>query len=98
MQVLCRIFFFIIEVHFGPLSTSKEHAPLISRVRDVASLRLTDLRNTVGFNLAGLRYHRTKLEEKERAVELVEAVGAFKKKRSKKKKKEKALQTAIMAL
>ena len=80
------------------MSTSKEHAPLVGRVREIASQRLTELRNTIGFNLAGMRYHRTKLEERERAVELVEAVGAFKKKRSKKKKKEKALQTAIMAL
>jgi len=43
-ETLCRMFFFALEVHYGPLSTSKHLHPLIKRVRDLAEKRLKELK------------------------------------------------------
>ena len=54
-EVVCRTFFFLIEIHFGPLTSSPHLKSLIVRVRDLAEKRLKELKNNVGFNLAALR-------------------------------------------
>lgn len=98
VETVCRMFFFLVEINFGPLSVAKNLFPLIKRVRDLADSRLSELRDCVGFNQAALHYHQNKIDERERTVELVEAVTSFKEKRRKKKNKEKAMQTAILSL
>ena len=98
VEVVCRMFFFLVEICYGPLSTSANLFPLLKRVRDLAEKRLENLRDVVGFNLAALRYHQNKIDERERTVELIEAATSFKEKRKKKKRKEKALQTAVISL
>lgn len=98
VEVVCRMFFFVVEVHFGPLSTAKELHPLVRRVKELAQTRLGALRDLIGFNIAALDYHKNTLDERQRAVELVESVVKIKEKRRKKKNKEKALQTAVLSL
>jgi len=39
-ELVCRTFFFIVEIHFGPLTGAPHLKPLISRVRDLADKRL----------------------------------------------------------
>ena len=92
------MFFFIVEVHFGPLSASKELHPLLRRVSELAESKLCSLRDTIGFNLAALDYHTNSLDERQKALDLEEAVLKVKEKRRKKKKKEKALQAAVLTL
>ena len=92
------MFFFIVEVHYGPLSAGKELHPLLRRVRVLAEQRLCALRDTIGFNMAALDYHANSLDERQRALELEEAVVKVKEKRRKKKNKEKALQAAVLTL
>ena len=54
-EVICRTFFFLIEIHFGPLTSAPHLKSSLVRVRDLAEKRLKELKNTVGFNLAALR-------------------------------------------
>jgi len=55
-EVICRTFFFLIEIHFGPLTSAPHLKSSLVRVRDLAEKRLKELKNTVGFNLAALRW------------------------------------------
>ncbi|TRY63046.1 hypothetical protein TCAL_10987 [Tigriopus californicus] len=98
VEVICRIFFFIVEVNFGPLSSAKELRPLLQDLRGLAKDRLQEVKDTVGFNMAALRYTLQQKDEKQKAIELQDAVSKFKDKRKKKKNKERALQTAILTL
>lgn len=98
VEVICRIFFFIVEVNFGPLSSAKELRPMLQDLRSLAKDRLQEVKDTIGFNMAALRYTLQQKDEKQKAIELQDTVSKFKDKRKKKKNKEKALQTAILTL
>jgi hypothetical protein len=39
-ELVCRTFFFLVEIHFGPLTGAPHLKPLISKVRDLARDRL----------------------------------------------------------
>jgi U3 small nucleolar RNA-associated protein 12 len=54
-EVVCRTFFFLVEIHFGPLTSAPHLKPLLNRVRILAESRLKELKDNVGFNLAALR-------------------------------------------
>lgn len=98
VEVVARMFFFLVEIHHGPLSMAKEHHPMLKQVLDLASKRVKELQDVVGFNKAALEYHINKRSENAKALELMESVVSVKEKRRKKKKKEKALQTAVITL
>jgi U3 small nucleolar RNA-associated protein 12 len=36
VEVVCRMFFFLVEIHYGSLAFAKEQHPLLKRVRDLA--------------------------------------------------------------
>lgn len=56
-EVVCRTFFFLIEVHFGPLSSSSsEVKQIIKNVREKAEQRLNEMKDTVGYNLAAMSF------------------------------------------
>lgn len=97
-ETICRMFIFVVEVHFGPLSSSPELHPLLARVRKLAGARLTSLKDTIGFNIAALEFAQNRRDERQAALELEEAVTKVRDKRGKRKKKQKALQTAILSL
>ncbi len=97
-EALCRMFLFAVEVHFGPLSASKEHHGLLERLRVLASGRLDEMRDLIGFNVAAINFLLGRRDERQAALDLEESVVRVKEKRRKKKNKEKALQTAIMSL
>lgn len=54
-EVVARTFFFLIEIHFSPLTAAPHLKPLLVRVRNLAALRLKELKDSVGFNMAALR-------------------------------------------
>ncbi len=97
-ETVCRMFFFAVEIHFGPLSSAKDLHPLIVRVRKLAEERLNALRDLIGFNLSALDFIKNRREERQAAIELEDTVLKVKEKRRRKKDKEKALQAAIISL
>lgn len=95
-EVFCRIFFFVIEIHFGPLTASTSDSKLlVQRLRKLVDLRLQELQDTVGFNLAALTFIQNAQEQREA---LIEATAKFREKKKKRKQKQKALQTAIISI
>ena len=98
VESMCRVFVFLIEVHYGPLSASIDNSRLIAQVRDVAQEKLKIVKDCVGLNQAALRYQGNKITEREMALEMFEAVDKVKKKRAKRKNQDRALKTALLTL
>ena len=98
-ETMSRIFFFLIEIHFGPLSaSSSEVKKSIKRTRDIAERRLDQLKDTVGYNLAAMTYIQNQRSEREKVASFVEATIKFKDKKRKRKQKQKSIQTAIISI
>ena len=97
-EVIVRIFYFLVEIHFGPLSTSKSSKNLLSSVRDLVLKQVNGLKSTVGFNLAALRHLQYQQDEDEKVRALLEATTKYKDKKRRKKQKQRAIQTAIISL
>ena len=53
-QVVCRMFFFLVEINYGPLGAGGGDMELLKRVRAAAHTGLSELRDCVGFNQVGL--------------------------------------------
>ena len=92
------MFFFLVEINYGPLGAGGGDAELLKRVRAAAHTGLSELRDCAGFNQAALRYHTDRMTEQERVLELMEASSRVREKRRKKGNKSKAVHTAIISL
>ena len=97
-EIFVRTFFFLIEIHFGPLSTSKSSKNLVERVRNLAISQMQSLKDNCGFNLAALRHIQNEQEESEKVKALIDATTKYKEKKRRKKHKQRAIQTAIISL
>jgi U3 small nucleolar RNA-associated protein 12 len=97
-EIVLRTFFFLVEIHFGPLSSSKAMKALIKSTRDLVVQQVEDLKKIVGFNMAALRHIQHQQDEDEKVKALLEATNKYKDKKRRKKQKQRAIQTAIIAL
>lgn len=99
-EVACRMFFFLLEIHFGPLTASSSSATkqLVRRVRELVDARLRELRDVVGFNLAALGFVQNQYQEMEKVQAFVEATSKFKDKKRKRGQRQKTVQTALMSI
>ncbi len=97
-EIVVRTFFFLVEIHFGPLSASKTSKSLIRSVRDMVDRQVGELKSAVGFNLAALRHLQNERDEEEKVRALLEATTKFKDKKRRKKQKQRAIQTAIISI
>lgn len=98
-ETVGRIFFFLIEIHFGPLSSSSSDVKqLIKDVRQKVEVSLNDLKDTVGFNLAAMGFIQNQRSQRDKIESFVEATMKFKEKRRKRKQKQRTIQTAILTV
>ena len=97
-EMIIRTFFFMIEIHFGPLSTSKSSKNLVQNIRSLATKQMYEMRDNVGFNLAALRHIQNEQDEEEKVKSLLEATTKYKEKKRRKKQKQRAIQTAIISI
>ena len=95
---MARIFFFLVEIHFGPLSSSKMAKNLIENIKTLIDSKLEEMKTMVGFNLAALRYLQNEEDENEKVKALLEVTTAYKEKKRRKKQKQRAIQTAIISM
>ncbi|KAJ1660147.1 beta transducin [Dispira simplex] len=56
--LVCRVLFFLLRVHHQQLIASRELLLLLNKVRDHLRAHLKSNKDTIGFNLAGLRFLR----------------------------------------
>merc|ERR1712141_158741 len=65
-EIVVRTFFFLVEIHFGPLSSSQSNKNLIKSVKDLVNEQVLGLKSTVGFNMASLRHLQNENDEEEK--------------------------------
>ena len=98
-ETVGRIFFFLVEIHFGPLSSSSSDVKqLIKEVRQKVEQRLSDLKDTIGFNLAAMGFIQNQRSQRDKIESFVHATMKFKEKRRKRKQKQRTIQTAILTV
>jgi len=83
----------LMKFHLPSLSLAKKTE--LKTVADLAEMRCQELKDTIGFNLAGLRFLNDRKVEKEEIEEFREMLGDRKRK---KRKRDKALKRAMLTL
>ena len=97
-ELLMRILLFLVRLHHGPISNAPSLLPILNRLQGVARRRVDQVRDRIGFNLAGLQYLQRELEEREAVQLFADASDRVKQKRKQRRNKDKAKQRAILTL
>lgn len=87
VELSCRCLLFLLRVHHGQITSNQMLIPVIDRLRKVTIEKVTNLRDCVGFNLAGLQFLQQEIEQAEETVFFADATDRFKEKKKKQKKK-----------
>jgi len=103
-ELLVRILVFVLKVHHGQVSTSKDLLETVRQLRTISQKRIAEKLDQTGFNLAGLSFLRRRLEEEGKIASEAplfhDASQKFKQKMKKAKKSrtegEEAVQTAAI--
>lgn len=97
-ELVMRILIFLVRLHHGPISNAPSLLPILNRLEGVARKRVDEVRDSIGFNLAGLQHLHRELEEQEAVQLFADASERVKQKRKQRRNKEKATQRAILTL
>lgn len=97
-ELVMRILLFLVRLHHGPISNAPSLLPILNRLQGVARRRVDQVRDRIGFNLAGLQYLQRELEEREAVQLFADASDRVKQKRKQRRNKDKAKQRAILTL
>ncbi len=97
-ELVMRILLFLVRLHHGPISNAPSLLPILNRLQGVARKRVDQVRDRIGFNLAGLQYLQRELEEREAVQLFADASDRVKQKRKQRRNKDKAKQRAILTL
>ncbi|ESO84126.1 hypothetical protein LOTGIDRAFT_184187 [Lottia gigantea] len=92
-ELVCRCLFFLLRVHQGEIISNQILLPIVDRLRTVTSNRVNQLRDQIGFNMAGLQFLKRKLEDRDEVKFFADATTTRKKKKKKADKVILALKT-----
>ncbi|XP_055954643.1 WD repeat-containing protein 3 [Patella vulgata] len=87
-ELVCRCLFFLLRVHQGQITSNQVLLPVVDRLRSATSNRVNQLRDQIGFNLAGLQFLKRRLEDRDQIQFFADATTT---RRKKKKKAEKVV-------
>lgn len=88
VELSCRCLFFLLRVNHGQITSSQVLLPIIDRLRSTTLSKVAQLKDTIGFNLAGLQFMQQQIEAKGDVQFFSDATDQFKEKKRKKKKAE----------
>ncbi|XP_046574753.1 LOW QUALITY PROTEIN: WD repeat-containing protein 3-like [Haliotis rubra] len=86
-ELSCRCLLFLLRVHHGQITSSQTLLPVIDRLRSSTLSQVTQLRDQIGFNLAGLQFLQSQIERSDEVVFFKDATDRLREKKRKKKKK-----------
>lgn len=95
VELCCRSLFFLLRVHSGQIITTSAMVGLVDKLRKVTLKEVNSLRDTVGFNLAGLRVMQAEVDAREDVALFMDATNAFKEKKKRRQKKERAILSIV---
>ncbi|XP_072035883.1 WD repeat-containing protein 3-like [Amphiura filiformis] len=88
VELCCRCLFFLLRIHHGQITSNQLLLPVIEKLRHSTIQKVTELRDTIGFNMAGLQHLQRELEAGQEVQFFADATGRLKEKKKKRKKTE----------
>ncbi|XP_062586296.1 WD repeat-containing protein 3-like [Saccostrea cucullata] len=85
VELSCRCLFFLLRVHHGQITSNLVLLPVIDRLRQKTRDRVSELRDTIGFNKAGCEFIQRQIELSQDTIFFSDATGKFKEKKKKKR-------------
>uniref|UniRef100_A0A8C0QM05 WD repeat-containing protein 3 n=1 Tax=Chelonoidis abingdonii TaxID=106734 RepID=A0A8C0QM05_CHEAB len=89
VELLCRALLFLLRIHFGRITSNQLLVTVIENLKKTTISRVSEVRNVLGFNMAGLQFLKREIEAKDEVTFFADATDRFEEKRRKRKKKEK---------
>ncbi|ELV12398.1 WD repeat-containing protein 3 [Tupaia chinensis] len=93
IELLCRCLFFLLRIHFGQITSNQMLIPVIEKLKETTISKVTQVRDIIGFNMAGLDYLKRECEAKSEVMFFADATSQFEEKKRKRKKREKLILT-----
>ncbi|XP_053978447.1 WD repeat-containing protein 3 [Hylaeus volcanicus] len=97
-ELMARLALCLVQAHHGPIMATRELLPILETVKTLAMKKVSNLRDTVGFNLHGMLHMQRVIEEKEGIQLFTDATKSSKHKNRARRNKEKAVKRAILSL
>ncbi|XP_070568962.1 WD repeat-containing protein 3-like [Ptychodera flava] len=91
VELSCRCLFFLLRVNHGQITSNQVLLPVINSLRSCTVSKISELRDTIGFNMAGLQFIQREMELKQDVQFFADATSHFQEKKRKTKRKEKAM-------
>ncbi|NXE27240.1 WDR3 protein, partial [Ardeotis kori] len=91
VELLCRALLFLLKIHFGQITSNHMLVTVIENLKKTTISRVSEARDVLGFNMAGLQYLKREIEAKDEVTFFADATDRFEEKKRKRKKKEKMI-------
>merc|ERR1711879_344174 len=69
VEIATRCLLFLLEIHHGPITGSRPMEEILTRLNPIVKKEVTEMKDVIGTNLAGLRFLSDRIEER-RGVEM----------------------------
>ncbi|NXK38911.1 WDR3 protein, partial [Piprites chloris] len=89
VELLCRALLFLLKIHFGQITGNHMLVTVIEDLKKTTISRVSETRDVLGFNMAGLQFLKREIEAKDEVTFFADATERFEEKKRKRKKKEK---------
>ncbi|KAM9245162.1 WD repeat-containing protein 3 isoform 2-T3 [Dugong dugon] len=93
VELLCRCLFFLLRIHFGQITSNQMLVPVIEKLKETTISKVSQVRDVIGFNMAGLDYLKRECEAKSEVMFFADATSNLEEKKRKRKKREKLILT-----
>uniref|UniRef100_A0A8D0GMZ5 WD repeat-containing protein 3 n=1 Tax=Sphenodon punctatus TaxID=8508 RepID=A0A8D0GMZ5_SPHPU len=95
VELLCRALLFLLRIHFGRITSSGLLVTVIENLKKTTISKVSEVRDMLGFNMAGLQFLQREIEAKDKVSFFADATSRFEEKRRKKRKKEKLILAVV---
>ncbi|XP_057576683.1 WD repeat-containing protein 3 isoform X1 [Hippopotamus amphibius kiboko] len=93
VELVCRCLFFLLRIHFGQITSNQMLVPVIEKLKETTISKVSQVRDVIGFNMAGLDYLKRECEAKSEVMFFADATSHLEEKKRKRKKREKMILT-----
>ncbi|XP_060057790.1 WD repeat-containing protein 3 isoform X2 [Erinaceus europaeus] len=93
IELLCRCLFFLLRIHFGQITSNQMLVPVIEKLKETTISKVRQVRDVIGFNMAGLDFLKRECEAKSEVMFFADATSHLEEKKRKRKKREKLILT-----
>ncbi|KAJ7317722.1 hypothetical protein JRQ81_003884 [Phrynocephalus forsythii] len=95
VELLCRALLFLLRIHFGQITSNQLLVKMMENLKKTTISQVSQVRDALGFNLAGLQFLKREIEAKEEVTFFADATEQFEEKKRKRKKKQKMVLTMV---